>query len=130
MSERIFALCPRVKRCPLLEFGREYPATFASTLQANFTRVKFFAFLWEDSDYCWVVICKNWGHLRQSIFHGHRTPLGVSDAVAACPVNQGQFPVRCDLCGKEYLYKRRDIFRYEQMPRESFIAHPLFKQED
>lgn len=87
--------------------------------------------MWEDSDYCWVVLCKNhWTHLRQNIFHGHRIPLGVTDAVAVCPVDQEQFSVRCDNCGKEYVYKRRDVFRYEQVPPEFFLPHPLFKQED
>src|SRR5947207_1812117 len=29
--------------------------------------------MWEDSRYCWVVICKNhWFHVRQNIFFGHR----------------------------------------------------------
>lgn len=45
MSERIFASCERVKRCPLLEFGREHAATCPSKLQANFTPAKISLFV-------------------------------------------------------------------------------------
>jgi len=43
--------------------------------------------MWEDADYCWVVICKKrWFHFRQSLFAGHRTPLALTDAVTPRPM--------------------------------------------
>jgi len=84
--------------------------------------------MWEDSNYCWVVLCKNsWFHLRQSLFSSHRIPLGETDAVMSPPALDGPFPVRCDECGKEYLYKPSDLRRFEQELPESFVPHPLFR---
>ena len=86
---------------------------------------------WEDSSYCWVVICKNhWVHRRQNLFHGHRILLGVTDGIASRPRIHHLLRVRCDDCGKEYLYKSSQVLRYEQEPPESFTPHPLFKDED
>jgi hypothetical protein len=83
--------------------------------------------MWEDSNYCWVVLCKNhWFHFRQTLFNSHRIPLGETDAVMPVPVLGGRFPVRCDECGKEYLYEPSDVRRYEQELPESFSPHPLF----
>jgi hypothetical protein len=57
--------------------------------------------MWEDSGYCWVVICKNyWHHMKQNLFHG-----------------------------QEYVYKPSEVFRYEQEPPERFTPHPLFQEE-
>lgn len=84
--------------------------------------------MWEDSDYCWVVLCKNtWFHLRKHLFSSHRIPLGETDAVAPIPALTGPFPVRCDECGVEYHYKPSDVRRYEQTLPESFTPHPLFR---
>jgi hypothetical protein len=84
--------------------------------------------MWEDSNYCWVVLCKNaWFHFRQSLFSSHRIPLGETDAVMSPPALDGPFRVRCDECGKEYLYKPTDIRRYEQELPASFTPHPLFQ---
>jgi hypothetical protein len=31
--------------------------------------------MWEDANYCWVVLCKNyWFHVRQNFFFRHRIP--------------------------------------------------------
>ncbi len=87
--------------------------------------------MWEDSQYCWVVFCKNrFYHLRQNLFHRHRIPLGVIDAISSCPVIDARFRVRCDDCGKEYLYAPSEVLRYEQEPPESFQPHPLFREEE
>jgi hypothetical protein len=84
--------------------------------------------MWEDSNYCWVVLCKNtWFHFRQSLFSSHRIPLGETDAVMSLPALDGPFRVRCDDCGKEYLYKPSDVRRYEQELPASFTPHPLFQ---
>ena len=61
--------------------------------------------MWEDSRYFWVVLCKNhWFHLRKNLFFRHRIPLAETDAVAARPAVDCRFKVRCDECGKEYVY--------------------------
>jgi len=72
---------------------------------------------------------RNFFHLRHNIFYRHRIPLGETDAVSSRPSLQGQFRVRCDLCGKEYLYKPSDVSRVEKEIPESFIPHPLFRDE-
>jgi hypothetical protein len=86
---------------------------------------------WEDSSYYWVVVCKNhWVHRRPNIFHVHRIPLGETDAVTPRPIIERPVVVRCDLCGKEYAYKPSEVLRYEQEDPESFIPHPLFREEN
>ena len=86
---------------------------------------------WEDSSYYWVVVCKNhWVHRRPNIFHVHRIPLGETDAVTPRPIIERPIVVRCDLCGKEYAYKPSEVLRYEQEESESFIPHPLFREEN
>jgi len=85
---------------------------------------------WEDSSYCWVVVCKNhWVHRRHNLFHVHRIPLGQTDAVTPRPKIDRAFFVRCDDCGKEYPYKPSAVLRYEQNLPESFTPHPLFREE-
>lgn len=84
--------------------------------------------MWEDSSCCWVVPCKNYFfRVRQNIFYRHRIPLAETDAFAALPLLNGRFRVRCDVCGKEYLYKRSDVLRVERELPESFVPHPLFR---
>jgi hypothetical protein len=86
---------------------------------------------WEDSSYCWVVVCKNhWVHRRPNIFHVHRIPLVETDAVTPRPKIDRPILVRCDLCLKEYAYKPSEVLRYEQEVPESFTPHPLFRVED
>jgi hypothetical protein len=83
--------------------------------------------MWEDSHYCWVVICKNrWYHLRQNIFYGHKLPPGETDVYASPPAFKSSFSVRCDDCRKEYRYKPSEVLRHEQELPKSFTPHPLF----
>jgi hypothetical protein len=83
--------------------------------------------MWENSGYCWVVLCKNhWFHRRQSFCANHRIALGETDAFAALPRIKGRFRVHCDECGKEYFYRPSDVRRYEQELPDSFAPHPLF----
>ena len=74
-----------------------------------------------ESDYFWVVICKN--HLKHI---GHPILLGETDQFSDPPRLQGEFKVQCDVCGKESKYSPRDLRRFEAEAPESFIAHPLF----
>lgn len=83
--------------------------------------------MWEDSQYVWVVICRNtWFHRRRNLWFGHKIPLGETDAFAPLPV-RGRFTVRCDECGKECQYKPEDVLRAEQELPESFTPHALFR---
>ena len=87
--------------------------------------------MWEDARYFWVVRCKNhWFHMRQNIFFRHRIPLVETDAIATRPAVDRRFKVRCDDCGKEYVYKPSDVVRSEQVPAGSFTPHALFRKED
>jgi hypothetical protein len=75
--------------------------------------------MWEDNQYCWVVLCKNnWFHLRKNLFFKHKIPLGEADAFSSCPVLDGPFTVRCDECGKEYLYKASEV-------SDSYLSYSL-----
>ena len=84
--------------------------------------------MWADSQYVWVVLCKNhWAHLRINLFYRHRIPLAETDPVDPRPVLNGPFRVRCDECGKEYLYKPSEVLRFEQELPDNFTPHPLFR---
>ena len=86
--------------------------------------------MWEDSNYCWVVLCKNhWFHMRQNVFFRHRIPLAQTDAVDALPSLGKHFTVQCDECKKGYTYKPKDVRRVELELPESFKPHPLFQEE-
>jgi hypothetical protein len=51
--------------------------------------------VWEDNDYCWVVMCKNnWFHNRGNLFFKHKIPLGETDVYAPPPALKGNFTVR------------------------------------
>jgi len=66
--------------------------------------------MWEDSEYRWVVFCRNWWfHVRENILYGHRISLAETDAVASLPPLQDHFMVRCSKCGKEYRYEPSDV---------------------
>jgi hypothetical protein len=87
--------------------------------------------MWENSRYCWVVLCKNhWYHVRKNILFRYRIVLAETDAVTPRPAIDAHFRVRCDECGKEYFYKPSEVLRFEQEPPESFTPHPLFRDED
>jgi len=84
--------------------------------------------MWVDSNYCWVVVCKNhWFHGRGNFFSVHRIPLGETDAVLPRPGIDKPFLVRCDECGKEYTYTPSDVLKYEMEAPAPFVAHPLFR---
>jgi Protein kinase domain len=81
---------------------------------------------WQDIHYCWVVLCKNYlFHMRQNLFFRHRIPLAYTDPFSPVPDLEGPFKVRCDDCGKTYVYKPSDVRRYEGEVRK-FTTHPLF----
>jgi hypothetical protein len=87
--------------------------------------------MWEDSRYFWVVPCKNhWFHIRKNLFFRHRILLAETDAITPRPAIDTRFTVRCDQCGKEYLYKPSEVLRSEQEPAESFTPHPLFRDNE
>jgi eukaryotic-like serine/threonine-protein kinase len=81
---------------------------------------------WQDITYSWVVLCKNYFfRMQQNLFFRHRIPLAYTDPYSPVPEIDGPFEVRCDNCGKTYVYKRRDLRRYEgEVPK--FKTHPLF----
>lgn len=74
-----------------------------------------------ESEYFWVVLCKN--H-RSHI--GHPILLGETDPFSDPPQLNGDFKVKCDVCGKECSYRSADLLRFEAEAPESFPAHPLF----
>jgi hypothetical protein len=86
--------------------------------------------MWEDSSYFWLVLCKNhWFHARKNFFFRHQILLAETDAFASRPPVNRPFKVRCDECGKEYVYKVTEVLRVEHEPPESFTPHPLFRDE-
>jgi hypothetical protein len=86
--------------------------------------------MWEDNSYFWIVLCKNhWFHARKNFFFRHQILLAETDAFASRPPVNRPFKVRCDECGKEYVYRPRELLRVEHDPPESFTPHPLFRDE-
>ena len=84
--------------------------------------------MWEDTHYCWVVLCKNFlCQLRQSAFYKHRIPLAETDVYGEAPEIKTAFKVRCDACQKEFFYEPVELMRYEQEIPENFSPHPLFR---
>ena len=86
--------------------------------------------MWEDPNYCWIVLCKNrWFHMRQSFLVRHRIPLAEADAVSPLPPLPKHFTVRCDDCRKTYTYKPEDVLRSELELPKSFKPHRLFLEQ-
>lgn len=84
---------------------------------------------WNGSNYCWVVICKNHHfHHKQSHFYAHKIPLAETDSFETLPVFATRLIVRCDECGKEYVYKPSEVLRYEVDASPAFVPHPLFRE--
>jgi len=84
--------------------------------------------MWEDSSYAWVVVCKNnLYHIPRNFIYRHKIILAEADAVTSRPSLNGPFKVRCDMCGKEYVYQPSDVFRIEREIPEGFVPHPLFR---
>jgi len=78
-------------------------------------------------DYFWVVTCKNDRfHQKENISYHHRIVLGETDSYVSLPMLPVEFKVRCDSCGEEYSYTRKEVLRAEVQVRETFIPHPLF----
>lgn len=88
--------------------------------------------MWENNRYYWVVLCKNRVfHIRKSLSlnYRERIPLGETDAVTPCPVVNCSFNVRCDECGREYMYNAAEVLKFELDPApESFTRHSLFRE--
>jgi len=62
--------------------------------------------MWEDANYCWVVLCKNhWFHILQNIFFRHRIPLGQTDAVTPLPLSANTSRSGAMRAEKRYTYK-------------------------
>jgi hypothetical protein len=86
--------------------------------------------MWEDSSYCWAVTGNDHiYHIPRNSMYRHKIPLAEADAVSSKPPIRGPFRVRCDMCGKEYINKPSDVLRVERELPESFIPHPLFRDE-
>jgi hypothetical protein len=83
--------------------------------------------MWDTSEYCWIVVCKNRKFHQSKGRFGHRIPLAETDAYSARPVLDGNLVVRCDECGEERSYEPEEVLRYEQSVPESFTPHPLFR---
>ena len=82
---------------------------------------------WENSAYCWVVICKNAKvHSSANVNAGHKIPLAETDAFEVLPVS-APIEVQCDACGEERTYEPSDIVRLEFNVPEGFATHPRFK---
>ena len=87
-------------------------------------------YMWEDISYCWVVTCKNHiYHIPRNFIYKHKILLAEADAVTSRPPIHGPFCVRCDMCGKEYVYKPSDVLRIEKELPEGFVPHPLFRDD-
>ena len=81
---------------------------------------------WENSNYFWVVICKNTkAHRDTNLMFGHRIPLAETDAFEPLPVS-GPFMVRCDECGQEHSYEPDKVLRVEFECPAAFTPHPRF----
>ena len=86
--------------------------------------------MWEDAIYCWVVTCKSHlYHIPRNFVYRHKIPLAETDAVASRPPVERPFRVRCDSCGKEYVYKPSEVLRIEKELPDGFEPHPLFREE-
>ena len=81
----------------------------------------------ESGDYCWAVLCKNHRyHKRDNLFFGHQILLGETDSVSSQPMSFA-LAIRCDECGKEYVYSPGEVFRVELEHAVHFTPHPLFR---
>ncbi len=82
---------------------------------------------WENSNYCWVVICKNGkAHNSENMMFGRKIPLAETDSFESLPVS-GPFLVQCDECGQEHSYEPKDVVRLEFELPDGFTTHPRFR---
>jgi hypothetical protein len=118
MISRVTSLCLR----------SEHVVSFAPLRSPPSLVTESGARVWEDSNYCWVVLCKNhWFHLTKNFLFKHRIPLGFTDAYMTLPPLNGPFTVKCDTCGAVYSYEPSEVLRVEQELPDSFKPHPLFR---
>jgi hypothetical protein len=84
--------------------------------------------MWDDTQYAWVVICKNswYRHSWQAWWVGHKIPLGQTDAIETMPI-KGPIAVRCDDCKKEYSYAPDEVMKASHELPASFTPHPHFR---
>lgn len=81
----------------------------------------------DNSQYFWIVLCKNHSfHRQQNLFFGHKIPLAETDAFLPPPTLDEPLRVRCDECGQEYSYKPKEILRIQLEYPECFTPHPMF----
>lgn len=80
------------------------------------------------TDYFWVVVSKNRRfHHKGNIGYEHKILLAETDAFGPLPVLPEKIKARCDSCGEEYSYKKKEVMRDEVQVPENFVLHPLFK---
>lgn len=80
-----------------------------------------------ETDYYWVVICKNRRfHRKLNLGYEHHILLGETDSVSPLPMLTDQIKVRCDNCGEEYAYGNKEVLRAEMEVPNTFVPHPLF----
>jgi hypothetical protein len=80
------------------------------------------------TDDYWGVICKNYRyHHKGNTSYQHQIALAETDPYSSLPMLTDELAVRCDRCGEEYQYKRKEVLRAEIPVRENFTPHPLFK---
>jgi hypothetical protein len=76
----------------------------------------------------WVVTCKNTKHhSEENPLHGHRVPIGRTDAHSPRPAIPDYLDIQCDYrrCGRTYAYTAPEIIRwYGDMAL--LVSHPLF----
>ncbi|HLV88458.1 MAG TPA: hypothetical protein VKV39_15845 [Candidatus Sulfotelmatobacter sp.] len=81
-----------------------------------------------DTDYYWVVSCKNRRfHHKNNTSYEHLILLGETDSFASPPMLPELLKVRCDSCGEEHSYKRKEVLRAEVGVPDQFAPHPAFK---
>lgn len=80
-----------------------------------------------QTDYFWVVICKNHRfHHKGNTGYEHHILLGETDAISPLPMLTEQIKVRCDSCGEESSYKSTEVMRAQLEVPSNFAPHPLF----
>ena len=76
----------------------------------------------------WAVTCKNTRHhAKKNPLHGHRIPIGRTDAHSSRPAIPDYLDIPCDdqQCGKTYAYTAPEIFRWYG-DITLLAPHPLF----
>jgi hypothetical protein len=66
------------------------------------------------TDYYWVGVCKNHRfHHKGNTGYERKILLGEVDAFSSLPMLPDNSVVRCEGCGEEYSYKRKEVMRDE-----------------